>query len=332
MLPSPQISVIVIFLNGEPFMEETIQSVLAQSYKNWELLLVDDGSTDGSTDLALRYAQTYPHKVSYLEHEDHQNKGMSATRNLGIQKAKGDYVAFLDADDIWLPETLAEQLTLLISHPKAAMVYGPIQWWSSWTGDPEEARYDFIENPGVRTDSLHQPPTLLLKMIQREIAISGMLIRKHVIMALGGFEERFRNLYEDQVFCAKVCLNFPVYVASQCWYLYRQHNTSSCSIAAKARQERIARKQFLIWLKEYLYAYSDYKTGSVAALRRELYKQLIYASNPVFYALSRPKQLCFNISRRILPASIRDWLWIAGQPLYQLVRTKPKKKYREETL
>ena len=106
MKNKPLVSCITIFFNAEKFFEEAIESVFVQTYKNWELLLVDDGSTDGSTTIARNYAEHYPEKVCYLEHEGHQNRGMSASRNLGIRHAKGDYVALLDADDIWLPQKL----------------------------------------------------------------------------------------------------------------------------------------------------------------------------------------------------------------------------------
>src|SRR5262245_40809950 len=75
----PLTSVIIIFLDAAKFIEESIQSVLAQTYGNWELLLVDDGSTDGSTDIALDYVQKWPGKIRYFEHEGHINRGMSAT-------------------------------------------------------------------------------------------------------------------------------------------------------------------------------------------------------------------------------------------------------------
>jgi glycosyltransferase involved in cell wall biosynthesis len=94
------ISVIIIFLNSEEFIQEAIESVFAQTYNNWELLLVDDGSTDGSTNIALQYAEQHGERVRYLEHNNRQNRGMSASRNLGIREAKGEYIAFLDADDV----------------------------------------------------------------------------------------------------------------------------------------------------------------------------------------------------------------------------------------
>src|SRR5260221_1467443 len=99
----PLVSVIIAFLNEQRFLEEAIKSVLEQDYKHWELLLVDDGSTDPSTGIALKYADTFPNKIIYCEHADHINKGLSASRNHGIRRARGSLVAFLDADDVWLP-------------------------------------------------------------------------------------------------------------------------------------------------------------------------------------------------------------------------------------
>jgi glycosyltransferase involved in cell wall biosynthesis len=142
MYEKPQVSVIVIFLNEEQFLEEAIASVFAQSYARWELLLVDDGSTDGSTAIARQYAQQYPEKVRYLEHEGHLNRGMSASRNLGARHAAGKYIAFLDGDDVWLPNKLEQQVAILEVHPEAAMVYGPLRRWYSWRcASPNESSY-----------------------------------------------------------------------------------------------------------------------------------------------------------------------------------------------
>src|SRR5436309_14273345 len=99
----PVVSAVVPFFNAEKFIEDAIRSVLAQTYKAWELFLVDDGSKDGSTRIARDYAARHPANVRYLEHTDHRNLGKSASRNRAMQTASGKYVAFLDADDIWLP-------------------------------------------------------------------------------------------------------------------------------------------------------------------------------------------------------------------------------------
>src|SRR5688572_12435956 len=110
MLPQPLVSIIIIFLNAADFLREAIESVLTQTYENWELLLVDDGSSDGSTAIASGYVTQYPEKLRSLEHPNHDNFGMSASRNLGIRHAKGQYIAFLDADDVWMSDKLAHQI------------------------------------------------------------------------------------------------------------------------------------------------------------------------------------------------------------------------------
>ncbi|MEA5567037.1 glycosyltransferase family 2 protein [Anabaena sp. UHCC 0399] len=290
MTSKPLISCIIIFFNaGEKFFVEAIESIFAQTYENWELLLVDDGSTDGSSEIAIGYTQKYPEKVRYLEHEGHQNRGMSATRNLGIRHAKGEYITFLDADDIWIPNTLEEQAAILDSHPEAAMVYGPIQWWYSWTGNPQDMRHDFFDTPivsmedsRVQINTLIQPPTLFLLLLQIKIGISGMLVRRQVIEKVAGFEEIFRGLYEDQVFCTKVCLQFPVFVASQSWYKYRQHPSSCCQAAVEQKgKEYAARFTFLNWVRQYLVE-QGIKDSKVWRVFR---KERLLVVHPILYFL-----------------------------------------------
>src|SRR5205823_7019859 len=101
MTKEPLVTGVIIFLNGEAFLAEAIESVRAQTWLNWELLLVDDGSTDHSTAIARSYAEKFPAQIRYLEHENHANCGMSASRNLGIHNARGEFIAFLDVDDLW---------------------------------------------------------------------------------------------------------------------------------------------------------------------------------------------------------------------------------------
>ena len=143
MNDQPLVSSIIIFYNAIKFMEEAIESIIAQSYDHWELLLVDDGSTDPSTALAKKYTEQYSGRIRYLEHENHQNRGLSASRNLGIRHAKGKYIAFLDADDIWLPHKLEKQVPVLESNPEAGMIYGSLLFWYSWTGNPDDREKDF---------------------------------------------------------------------------------------------------------------------------------------------------------------------------------------------
>ena len=83
MSSGPLVSAIIVFKNAEKFIREAVDSVCAQTYGNWEMLLVDDGSSDAGTGIALEYARQYPQRIRYLEHEGHRNLHISASRNVG---------------------------------------------------------------------------------------------------------------------------------------------------------------------------------------------------------------------------------------------------------
>src|SRR5262245_58400693 len=110
MSDAPLVSAIIIFLDEERFLAEAIETSIGQDYPDWELWLVDDGSTDRSTAIAREFAARMPDRIRYCEHEGHANRGMSAGRNLGLDHARGGYIGFLDADDVWEPEKLREQV------------------------------------------------------------------------------------------------------------------------------------------------------------------------------------------------------------------------------
>ncbi len=255
----PVVSAITIFLNARKYISEALESVVAQTYPHWELLLVDDGSDDGSTEIAQSFAGRYSGRVHYLEHPGHANRGMSASRNLAIAHAQGDYVAFLDADDVWLPHKLSDQVALLETHPEAGMVYGSTILWFSWTGHAEDASRDyrdFVEHRGgVSPNSIVSLPFLLRSFLHDGASIPlncSLLVRTALCRSIGGFEEDFRGMYEDQVFLAKVALSAPILVASGCWAKYRQHSSSCCAEAYQTKRARSARLAFLTWLKTYL--------------------------------------------------------------------------------
>jgi glycosyltransferase involved in cell wall biosynthesis len=256
----PTVSVITIFLNTEKYIEAAIASILAQTYDDWELLLVDDGSSDRSTEIAQRYAHQYPGKIRYLQHEGHQNRGMSASRNLGVRHAQGELIAFLDSDDCWLPQKLERQAAILHAQPETAMVCGPNQLWYSWTGHPDDQGRDYIHSlgSGVEPNRLYSPPALAALIWRNQARTPGtcsVLLRRQVFEALGGFEESFRGMYEDRVFFNKVYLHFPVYVLAECFDLYRAHSESCCAVANQTYhpfKPEPAYLKFLDWMADYL--------------------------------------------------------------------------------
>jgi glycosyltransferase involved in cell wall biosynthesis len=271
MNASPLVSVVVIAFNAGRFLHEAIESVVSQTYGHWELLLIDDGSTDGSDAIARASAGGYPDRIRCFQHPNRANRGMSASRNLGIRQSTGELVAFLDADDAWFPRALEEQVGLLQQHTDAAMVYGPLSWWYSWTDAPQDRDRDYVEELGVPADTVVAPPTLLpLFLLDRAAVPSGMLLRRAAIEQVGGFEEEFRGEYEDQVFCAKVCLDLPVYASGRSWYRYRQHPDSAVAVGLRTGETRRARLTFLTWLGHYLRERGNDDPAVWRALRHEL--------------------------------------------------------------
>lgn len=244
------VSVIMIFLDGEDFMEEAVDSVLAQSYSDFEILLCDDGSHDGSPGIAARYAETHPGRVRVLEHQGHINRGMSATRNLGIAAAKGEYVCFIDADDVWVPEKLAEQVAIMGRHLDVAMLSGKTLNWRSWTG-----KRDYLVQAGHKIGRPIPPPEALEAVYPLGRAPSPrpseIMVRTSELRRLGGFEESFRGFYEDQAFFSKVYLSCPVYFSDRIWLKYRQHQNSCSSLTYKAGAYDRIRTMFIDWFEAY---------------------------------------------------------------------------------
>ncbi len=286
----PLVSVIMIFLNAEKYIQEAIESVLAQTYLNWELILVDDGSIDASTEVARQYAQQYLDKIRYVQHPNHQNRGMSASRNLGIRESMGEYIAFLDADDVYLPEKLERQVDLLVSHPTASMVYGTTQYWYSWTGQPKDLAHDTMRTLGVRTDRLYPPPQLVARFLENTAhtpATCSVLIRRKAILKIDGFENRFAGMFEDQVFFYKLCLSETVFVESGCWSRYRQHPASHVHISLRSGSwdpgHRLSptRAAFLGWLESY---FAEQKVSDPKVLQL-LKKELWSYRHPHLYFL-----------------------------------------------
>jgi glycosyltransferase involved in cell wall biosynthesis len=252
---TPRVSVVTIFLDAAPFLGEAIASVFTQTVRDWELILVDDGSRDGSSAIAQGWAARHPARVTYLTHPGLVNRGMSASRNLGRAHARGDLLAFLDADDVWRPEKLERQVALADAVPDAGMVYGATEYWYSWTGLADDEERDYLAELGVTPDCLFHPPTLLEGWLRDGGTVpcmGSLVVRASVVESVGGFESTFRDQYEDQVFYAKIALAGPVFVTSRGWDRYRQHRDSDCARAAVSGRASAARERFLRWLDRYL--------------------------------------------------------------------------------
>lgn len=181
------ISVIIPYYNRERYIDETIQSVMAQTLKPLELIVVNDCSRPSSR----RYLDRYQGLCTIVDLAT--NVGLAAARNEGIRHARGRFIAFQDDDDIWLPEKLEKQRRYLDEHPECAAVH--------------TAALAFFANG---TDMLFAcdwpPPTTLAQTLTNDCWVSAQttLIRTEVIRALGGFDPRFR-VCEDRDFAIRCC-------------------------------------------------------------------------------------------------------------------------------
>jgi glycosyltransferase involved in cell wall biosynthesis len=248
--------VVSIFFNAERYLGEAIDSVLAQDFPDFELILVDDGSTDRGTEIALRYASGGDRRVRYLEHAGHANRGMSVSRNLGVAAAGGEFIAFIDADDVWEPTKLSEQVALMDGHPELGMVCGAVHYWY-----PAGGRKDTVIPTGHVQETVIAPPDALLALYPLGKAAapcpSDLLIRTDLLRKIGGFEEHFigsRQMYEDQAMLAKLYLAAPVYFSSRAWLKYRQHPDSCVASVKRDGAYREVRLYFLTWLERHLAA------------------------------------------------------------------------------
>ena len=250
MNSNPLVSVIIIFLNAGSFLREAIESVLAQTYHNWELLLVDDGSNDASSGMAREYAEQNPKKVRYLEHFGHRNRGSSASRNLGLSNAKGDYIAFLDADDAWLPAKLGTQVAFMEQNSDVEVLINPAFIWKDGTKTPQRL--------ALPTGRLSRGAWLitLLGCDGSDAFPSAAILRKDFAVRVQGFDECVRQLYEDQVLWVKASLNATVYHDDrECLTLYRVHSDSSC-VSTPRLEYLYLEISFYKWVVQYLKQHS----------------------------------------------------------------------------
>ena len=253
-MTTPAISVILPIYNGERFIDETIASIVAQTFADWELIVVNDGSTDNGPSLIEEWVDRHPDRIRLAAHPDGANHGLSATRNRGIELSSADLVAFIDADDVWPPEKLAQQLALFGDHPEIGMVAAAAQYWYSWAGGE-----DTVVEAGHRRNAVIPPGEASVYVYPLGEAQapcpSSLMVRRAVLEDVGGFEAHFtgdRQLYEDQAFLSKVYLAHPVYFDSRCQLQYRQHPDSIMASTIRDGKYEAVRKYFLDWFASYL--------------------------------------------------------------------------------
>ncbi|WP_255508675.1 glycosyltransferase family 2 protein [Bacteroides sp. GM023] len=160
-----KVSVIMPFYNGKEWLEEALDSVLAQTYTNMEVLLVNDGSLEDITDIVRKYKG----KIRYFEKE---NGGVSTARNLGMKEAKGDYIAFMDSDDYWMPEKTAKQVAFMEERNIVWSHTGFVYWYYE---EGREVRVHNNKNYG----EVHEAVKIHFQVSTPSVMISRTILDDH---------------------------------------------------------------------------------------------------------------------------------------------------------
>jgi glycosyltransferase involved in cell wall biosynthesis len=190
----PAVSVITPAYNVEPYLADAVRSALAQTFDDLEILIIDDGSTDGTAEVARRCAATDPRVRVFHK----PNGGISTARNLALQQARGQFIAILDSDDLWEPEYLEAQIGILQSRPDVAIVTGN-GWFLGGAFNGQLAR--------PCPDTRRQPD--LAAMLEDETAVFIMSVfHRELVDTIGGFDESLRTNEDYDYWLRAACAGF----------------------------------------------------------------------------------------------------------------------------
>ncbi|MBC2606933.1 glycosyltransferase [Pelagicoccus albus] len=222
--------------NAANFVESAIQSVFEQSYDNWELLVVDDGSEDATADIVSRFSTMK--NVHLHRHEGGCNRGVSYSRALGISRANGDYVAFLDADDLFKKEKLAKQVRMFERYPEVSLCHTNIEIVSETKAYPKILDVHFDLGNAIRLYD-HSKDTGF--MISNHICNSSVMIRRSAIDGIAlGMDQLFQ--VEDWILWVLLSEKGKFVYLPEIMTEYRYHAASATAKSQASSLERMYSK------------------------------------------------------------------------------------------
>lgn len=192
----PKFSVIIPTYNREDFIKKSVDSVINQSFRNFELIVVDDGSTDNTGKILNKYLD----ELVYIYQE---NKGPSSARNKGLEKSQGEYIAFLDSDDRWTHDKLKETNKCITADSKIKVIHTQEKWYKNGR----------IHNPKKKHK---KPEGYIFENCLRicSVSISTAVVKREVFDDIGNFNESL-PVCEDYDFWIRVSLKYPVYLVDK---------------------------------------------------------------------------------------------------------------------
>lgn len=275
---TPLVSVVIPVYNGAKYIQTALNSVVAQTYNNYEIIVIDDGSTDDTR----QKLQPYKDKIRYIYQE---NQGSAAARNVGIDLAKGELIAFLDADDFWaMPEKLAKQVTCFKNNPSLGCIN---------TG------WKIVDDAGKHIKTVqpwHKAPQLDLEtwLKKKCVRTSAMVFRKEWLEKVGGFDEELRQSHDVDLILRLSLAGCETIWLKEETVCYRQHEENTTKNSLKqakyvqavldkffarddvpesiSQQESQIRYHTLVWL-----AWYQYRAGNLDEMAKFLQKSLDFS-------------------------------------------------------
>lgn len=221
MASPPEVTTIIPCYNRVDYIDLTLESVLSQTYSPIKIVVVDDGSTDGTRAVLERYKD----KITILEHPNRVNKGQSAAINLGLRQAHSKYIAILDSDDLWVPEKIEKQVSYLEEHKDVGLVYG-----NGFAIDEQGKEiYKYYPHQHVERNN---PEDVLLNCYF--LVPNNSLFRRSAIEKAGEFDERLRAAQDHDMAIRMAEVTRLAYVDEVVFY-YRRHRDSISHKSAKLR-------------------------------------------------------------------------------------------------
>lgn len=241
---SPRVSIVIPAFNCSRYIETSLHSVLGQDFESYEIVIVDDGSTDGTSETLRSLQHAHPDKIRLF----HQaNSGSAVARNRGISEARGDLIAFIDSDDIWLPLKLSAQVRYLDGHPDVDLVCSG--WAELHANDDSKSLADRFQTDGdFETVDTNSSGWLYISLLTECIVwTSTVVMRKSLSERIGGFDPEFRQ-GQDYDYWLRASRETKITKLASVMALYRIRNGSvTRSVHAKNYQYQVLSKSLRQW-------------------------------------------------------------------------------------
>ena len=218
MITNPRVNVLMSTYNCESYLTLSIKSVLSQTYSNFNLIIIDDGSTDNTKEIINKFNDS---RIIYIYKD---NTGTGDSLNVGLSNSKTELIAIFDSDDIMLPFRLEDQVKMLIKNPSIDII-------SSWYANFEKRKVKYIVNTETESEKIVKRLS-----IHNEIVPSGMLFRKNIIMGFGGYRT---NFIEDYELMLRIKDKVKFSIVPKVLFLKRIHNKSKTYANIKKRDNLI---------------------------------------------------------------------------------------------